>query len=308
MQYIAYIPMRNTILVTGGAGFIGSTLCRELCKDPNNYVLCLDNYSNFEFIRYNILDDLHILDVFKINQIYHLACPASPPAYQKDPLYTIQVNTTGAFNVLNLAERHQARILYTSTSEIYGDPQEHPQKETYWGNVHTMGPRSCYDEGKRVGETIFYEYNKNRGVEVRIARIFNTYGPYMSPEDGRVITNFTKQALSNADITIYGDGSQTRSICYVTDTVNGLMKLMNGDHMGPFNIGNPVEMSIKELAEYIIELTESQSKLSYHPLPVDDPTKRRPDISKAKELLDWEPVVSAEVGLLRTIRWIKDKI
>eukprot|EP01091_Cochliopodium_minus_P010740 TRINITY_DN2918_c2_g1_i1.p1 TRINITY_DN2918_c2_g1~~TRINITY_DN2918_c2_g1_i1.p1 ORF type:complete len:321 (-),score=87.40 TRINITY_DN2918_c2_g1_i1:60-1022(-) len=312
------------ILVTGGAGFIGSNLCRLLVQDKSTFVLSLDNLytgsknnlvglegENFSFLEEDILNPKlgEILDKYRFDQIYHLACPASPPAYQKDPLNTLKINTVGTFNILDIACKHKSRVLFSSTSETYGDPLEHPQKETYRGNVNTMGPRACYDEGKRISETIFYEYNQTRGLEIRIARIFNTYGPYMSPEDGRVITNFTKQAVTNSDVTIYGTGKQTRSICFISDLLDGLCKLMNNnEHIGPINIGNPIELTILEIAELIIQLTNSKSKITYHDLPQDDPTKRRPDIERAKSVLNWEPKVSPKEGLLKTIEWIKEKV
>lgn len=311
------------ILVTGGAGFIGSNLCRELIKDPNNNVICLDNmytghhsniedlyeFSNFLFVEGSILD-LHKLHIKKsIAQIYHLACPASPPAYQEDPLYTIKVNTNGTMNVLELAKSMNARVLYTSTSEVYGDPTEHPQHESHLGNVNTLGPRACYDVGKRMGETICYEYCK-KGVSVVIARIFNTYGPFMSPDDGRVVTNFIKQCIQGKDITIYGNGRQTRSLCYVSDMVNGLIKLMNSKigSYGPFNIGNDHEMSILEIAKMIIKLTGSTSQLTFHPLPQDDPTRRCPDIQKINQAIGWYPIVNPEQGLKKTIEYVAEKM
>lgn len=313
---------RNTILVTGGAGFIGANLCLELVKDPNNYVVCLDNlytgsnenvdeikekYDNYEFINGDILDLENLLSLsrYNFNQIYHLACPASPPAYQKDRLYTIKIGTYGSFNIIELALLCNARILFSSTSEIYGDPLEHPQKETYWGNVNTLGPRSNYDESKRISETIFHDSMIQRELNMCIVRIFNTYGPRMSINDGRVVTNFINQVLLNEDITIYGDGSQTRSICYIDDLIRGLISAMQSTLWGPFNLGNPEEYTVKQIAEKIITLTSSNSQLTYLPLPKDDPHKRKPDISEAIEKLNWCPTIDANTGLQKTIEWFK---
>jgi UDP-glucuronate decarboxylase len=302
-----------SILVTGGTGFIGSHLCEALLAQGHR-VLCLDNNftgslnniahlrSNplFEFIRHDVTEPIRL----EIDQIYHLACPASPKDYQFNSIKTIKTNVLGTLNMLGLAKRTRARILLTSTSEVYGDPLVSPQLEEYWGNVNPIGIRSCYDEGKRVAETLMMEYHRNCGVDTRIARIFNTYGPRLNHKDGRVISNFIVQALQNQPITIYGDGSQTRSFCYVSDQVDGLMKLMNQDdpeyHL-PINIGNPIEKTIIEIASIILRLTRSSSQLVYQPLPQDDPMQRRPDITKARTLLDWKPLVGLEEGLMKTI-------
>ena len=303
------------ILVTGGTGFIGSHLCRKLLEQ-NNHVICVDNNftgnidnirdlrdnPNFEFIRHDVTQKI----LLEADQIYHLACPASPKDYQYNSIKTIKTNILGTLNMLGLAKRVKAPILLTSTSEIYGDPKISPQTEEYWGNVNPIGIRSCYDEGKRLAETLMMEYHRNCGVDIRIARIFNTYGPNLNKNDGRVISNFIVQSLRNDDITVYGDGSQTRSFCYVEDTVNGLIKLMNSGYNMPVNIGNPNEMTIKEIAEEILKLTESDSKIVYMDLPKDDPTRRRPDISKANEILDWKPNVKLEEGLIRTIEYFRN--
>ena len=303
------------ILITGGTGFIGNHLCRRLLKE-GNYVICLDNNftgnmenikdlinnPNFEFIRHDITQPILI----EIDQIYHLACPASPKSYQYNAIKTIKTNILGTLNALGIAKRTKARILLTSTSEVYGDPKISPQTEEYWGNVNPIGIRSCYDEGKRVAETLMMEYNRSHNTEIRIARIFNTYGPNMDKNDGRVVSNFLNQSLNNEDITIYGDGSQTRSFCYVDDTVDGLIKLMNQNKTnGPINIGNPYEMTILELANEIIKLNHTKSKLIYKSLPSDDPMKRQPDISKAKEYLNWEPKIELIDGLKKTIDYFK---
>ena len=304
------------ILVTGGTGFIGNHLCRELLKN-GHYVICLDNnftgsinniqdlmsHSHFEFIRHDITESI----LLEVDQIYHLACPASPKAYQYNAIKTIKTNILGTMNALGIAKRTKARILFSSTSEVYGDPQISPQVEEYWGNVNPIGIRSCYDEGKRVAETLMMEYNRNHNVEIRIARIFNTYGPNMDKNDGRVVSNFINQCLENKDITIYGDGSQTRSFCYVSDTVQGLIQLMNQNETnGPINIGNPYEMTIKELADECLSLIATQSKIIYEPLPSDDPMKRKPDISKAKKYLNWEPKIELKNGLIETINYFKN--
>ena len=303
------------ILVTGGTGFIGSHLCRKLIEQ-GNHVICVDNNftgnidnikelrnnPNFEFIRHDVTQKL----LLEVDQIYHLACPASPKDYQYNSIKTIKTNILGTLNMLGLAKRVKAPILLTSTSEIYGDPKISPQTEEYWGNVNPIGIRSCYDEGKRLAETLMMEYHRNCGVDIRIARIFNTYGPNLNKNDGRVISNFIVQSLRNDDITVYGDGSQTRSFCYVDDTVNGLIKLMNSGYNMPVNIGNPNEMTIKEIAEEIVKLTDSDSKIVYMDLPKDDPTRRRPDISKAEKILDWTPNVKLEEGLIRTIEYFRD--
>lgn len=306
--------MQKKILVTGGTGFIGNHLCRRLLSE-GHYVICLDNNftgsmkniadlrenPNFEFIRHDITESLYL----EVDQIYHLACPASPKAYQYNAIKTIKTNILGTLYALGIAKRTEARILLTSTSEVYGDPKESPQREEYWGNVNPIGIRSCYDEGKRVAETLMMEYHRNHNVDIRIARIFNTYGPNMDPQDGRVVSNFINQCLKNEDITIYGDGSQTRSFCYVNDMVDGLIKLMETEDItGPINLGNPDERTIKQLAEKIKELIpESSSKIIYKELPSDDPMKRNPDITKAREILDWNPLVNTDDGLKSTINY-----
>ena len=304
------------ILVTGGSGFIGSHLCKKLL-DQGNYVICLDNNftgsienikdlknnPNFEFIRHDITLPIYL----EVDMIYHLACPASPKAYQYNSIKTIKTNILGTLNALGIAKRVKARILLTSTSEVYGDPKISPQVEEYWGNVNPIGPRSCYDEGKRLAETLMMEYHNNCGVDIRIARIFNTYGPNMDKDDGRVVSNFINQCLDNEDITIYGDGSQTRSFCYVDDTVDGLIKLMNQSNIGPINIGNTKEITVSELSEIVKKETSSSSNIIYKDLPLNDPMKRKPDISKAKKYLEWEPKVSLEDGLANTICYFKSK-
>lgn len=306
------------IIVTGGAGFIGNHLCRKLLADGNT-VVCIDNlftgsqkniedmisHPNFTFINHNIIDhDIQSKLPTEIDQIYHLACPASPPAYQLDPVYTIETNVLGTMNALEIARNLNARILLTSTSEIYGDPKISPQVEEYWGNVNPIGIRSCYDEGKRIAETLMIEHNRKYGLAVRIARIFNTYGPNMDKNDGRVVSNFINQCLENQNITIYGDGSQTRSFCYVEDTVNGLIRLMNNEQtIGPINIGNPHEITVKELANIVKKMTNSVSEIIYMNLPSDDPMKRKPDITKAKHFLNWEPEIQLEDGLQKTIQY-----
>jgi len=304
------------ILVTGGTGFIGNHLCRKLLNE-GHFVICLDNNftgsmdniqdmrsnPNFEFIRHDIT--LPIL--LEIDQIYHLACPASPKAYQYNAIKTIKTNILGTLNALGIAKRTKAKILITSTSEVYGDPKISPQTEEYWGNVNPIGIRSCYDEGKRVAETLMMEYYRNHDTDIRIARIFNTYGPRMDKNDGRVVSNFINQCLENKNITIYGDGSQTRSFCYIDDTVDGLIKLMNQtETIGPINIGNPYEMSIKELSEKCLTMIDTTSKIEYKELPQDDPMKRQPDISKAKKYLNWIPQVNLDDGLQKTIKYFKE--
>lgn len=301
------------ILVTGGTGFIGSNLCQKLIE-KGHYVICLDNnftgsmdniralmnHPNFEFIRHDITESIYL----EVDQVYHLACPASPKAYQYNPIKTIKTNILGTLHALGIAKRTGARILLTSTSEIYGDPKITPQVEEYWGNVNPIGIRSCYDEGKRVAETLMMEYHRTHNVEIRIARIFNTYGPNMHPDDGRVVSNFINQCLNKEEITIYGDGSQTRSFCYVDDMVNGLIKLMNNNlTTGPINLGNPHEITISDLAHRINNYLGKPSEISYKDLPQDDPKRRQPDISKAKEFLNWEPQVSLDEGLEKTIRY-----
>lgn len=308
--------MQKRILVTGGAGFVGSNLCSELVKDDNNYVIALDNYytsnesniadllelSNFEFIEHDVIE---AIDLDGIDEIYHLASPASPKQYQKDPVFTFRTNIWGSYNMLNLALKNKARILLASTSEVYGDPLVHPQVESYWGNVNTIGIRSNYDEGKRGAETLFMDFYRQYGVDIKIIRIFNTYGPKMEKDDGRVVSNFINQALNNEDITIYGDGGQTRSFQYVSDLVNGMMKMMVSENFtGPVNLGNPIERSIKDFAQEVLKLIpDSSSKIVFKDLPKDDPKVRKPDNSLAKEKLDWEPVVSLEDGLKKTIEY-----
>lgn len=301
------------ILVTGGTGFIGSNLCQRLIEQ-GHYVICLDNnftgsmnnirdlmsHPNFEFIRHDITVPIYL----EVEQVYHLACPASPKAYQYNPIKTIKTNILGTLHALGIAKRTGARILLTSTSEIYGDPKITPQVEEYWGNVNPIGIRSCYDEGKRVAETLMMEYYRTHHVEIRIARIFNTYGPNMHPDDGRVVSNFINQCLNKEEITIYGDGSQTRSFCYVDDMVNGLIKLMNNNlTTGPINLGNPHEITIGHLAHKINNYLGKPSEISYKDLPQDDPKRRQPDITKAKEFLNWEPLIGLDKGLEKTIRY-----
>lgn len=308
------------ILVTGGAGFIGSQLCERLIAEGNR-VICLDNFltgrkeniahlmenEHFDLVEHDIMHPYHIDPV---DEIYHLACPASPVHYQSNPIRTMKTSVLGSYNVLGMAKKHGAKILLASTSEIYGNPLVHPQPEEYWGNVNTIGPRSCYDEGKRCAETLFMDYHRQEKVRIKIVRIFNTYGPGMLPDDGRVISNFILQALQNRDITIYGDGSQTRSFQYIDDLTKGLMKMMDtkDSFTGPVNIGNPREFTIKELAEKIVALSGSTSKLVYKPLPVDDPKQRQPDITLAREMLDWEPTIRLEEGLTRMISFFKKKL
>lgn len=303
------------ILVTGGAGFVGSHLCRELLA-AGDEVICLDNLftgsrtnieelldnHRFEFIRHDITQPL----VLEVDQIYHLACPASPIHYQRNPVQTIRTAVHGTLNMLDMAREVRARILIASTSEVYGDPEEHPQTESYWGNVNPIGPRACYDEGKRCAEALTVSYARQYNVQTRIVRIFNTYGPNMHPDDGRVVSNFVMQALRGQDITIYGDGSQTRSFCYVKDLIEALQRFMAFDRdPGPVNLGNPRELTIGDLARMVIELTGSKSKLKLEPLPIDDPVRRKPDISRARELLDWSPRVPVEEGLRATIEYFR---
>ncbi len=301
------------ILVTGGAGFIGSHLSDRLLRDGHE-LLCLDNFftgsrnniahllanPNFELIRHDIIEPI----LLEVDRIYNLACPASPVHYQYNPVKTIKTCVMGTINMLGLAKRVKARILQASTSEVYGDPQVHPQTEEYWGNVNPVGIRSCYDEGKRVAETLMMDYHRQNNVDIRIARIFNTYGPNMAENDGRVVSNFTIQALRGEDITVYGDGSQTRSFCYVADLVEGLIRMMEQDQLiGPVNLGNPSETSILEFAERIVSLTDSASKIVFRPLPADDPQQRQPDITLAKEVLGWKPEVELDIGLRETIAY-----
>lgn len=310
---------KHRVLVTGGAGFLGSHLCEKLLEQDND-VICLDNLftgrkdnirhlvgnNYFEFIRHDIIQPVYV----ECDQIYNLACPASPIQYQRDPIYTTKTSIYGAFNTLGLAKRTGARILQASTSEIYGDPECNPQPETYHGNVNTIGPRSCYDEGKRVAETLFFDYHRQHGVDIKVMRIFNTYGPRMDIGDGRVVSNFIVQALRGEDITIYGDGSQTRSFCYVDDLIDGMIKMMNSEKgfTGPVNIGNPGEFSIKQLAEKVIELVGSKSSIVYKDLPIDDPKQRKPDIRMAEDKLGWRPTISLDQGLINTIKYFNEKV
>ncbi len=309
---------RLRILVTGGAGFLGSHLCERLVKQGHD-VICLDNFftgskknvehlmdfKNFELMRHDVTFPVFV----EVDQIYNLACPASPVHYQYNAVKTIKTSVMGAINVLGLAKRVRARVLQASTSEVYGDPVEHPQTENYWGNVNPIGIRSCYDEGKRVAETLFFDYHRMNKVDIRIIRIFNTYGPRMHPNDGRVVSNFIVQALLGHDLTIYGNGSQTRSFCYVDDLIEGMMRLMNVDGLtGPVNIGNPSEFTIRELAEKVVQKVASGSKLVFRDLPSDDPRQRKPDIRLAKEKLQWEPTIALEQGLDKTIEYFRSII
>ena len=307
------------ILVTGGAGFIGSHLCKKLIEQGND-VICIDNYFTgtkeniaelfnnpyFEAIRHDICFPLYV----EVDEIYNLACPASPIHYQHDPVQTTKTTVHGAINMLGLAKRVNARILQASTSEVYGDPAQHPQKEDYWGNVNPIGPRSCYDEGKRCAETLFFDYQRQHDLDIKVIRIFNTYGPNMHPNDGRVVSNFIVQALTNQDITVYGNGEQTRSFCYVDDLINGMIKMMSSAKgiYGPTNLGNPIEYKIIELAEMIIKLTNSKSKIINKNLPTDDPVRRKPDISRAKKDINWEPNIDVTDGLKKTIDYFKKQI
>jgi len=307
------------ILVTGGAGFLGSHLCTRLVEAGED-VLCIDNYStgrraniahllaspNFEVMRHDVTFPLYV----EVDEIYNLACPASPVQYQADPVQTTKVSVHGAINMLGLARRTGAKIFQASTSEIYGEPEEHPQTEGYWGNVNPIGPRACYDEGKRCAETLFFDYYRQHQLRIRVARIFNTYGPGMHPQDGRVVSNFIMQALNGEPITLYGSGQQTRSFCYVDDLIAGILRLMAApdDVTGPINLGNPAEISMRDLARKVIALTGSRSTIIERPLPENDPTQRKPDIARARSLLDWEPGVSLDEGLLRTIAYFKRQI
>jgi len=307
------------ILVTGGAGFLGSHLCDRLVEQ-GHHVLCVDNYftgskkniehlldnPNFEVIRQDVCFPLYV----EVDEIYNLACPASPKYYQLDPIQTAKTSFLGAYNLLGLAKRTGAKILQASTSEIYGDPTQHPQQETYWGNVNPIGIRSCYDEGKRAAETLFFDYHRQHGVRVKVMRIFNTFGPRMALDDGRVVSNFIVQALKGEDITVYGTGQQTRSFCYVDDLIIGMISLMESDDSvtGPINMGNPGEFTMLELAEKVIEFTKTDSKIVYKDLPGDDPQQRRPDISKAKQLLNWEPTFDLDEGLKRAIRYFESVV
>jgi UDP-glucuronate decarboxylase len=309
--------LERRILITGGAGFLGSHLCERLLKEGAQ-VLCLDNFftgtrrniehlldhKQFELLRHDITHPLFV----EVDEIYNLACPASPIHYQKDPVQTTKTSVIGAINVLGLAKRLRAKVFQASTSEVYGDPSVHPQTEDYWGNVNPIGPRSCYDEGKRCAETIFFDYWRQHRISIKVARIFNTYGPRTHPNDGRVVSSFIVQALMGRDITVFGSGEQTRSFCYVDDLIEGFVRLMNSsdDVTGPINLGNPGEFTIRELAETIISLTGSKSKIVYRPLPPDDPRQRRPDISQAQASLDWQPAISLSEGLKRTIPYFEE--
>ncbi len=308
--------IKKKILVTGGAGFLGSHLCERLLKEGNE-VVCLDNYFTgqkqnvvhlldnpfFELIRHDVTMPFFI----EVDEIYNLACPASPIHYQYNPIKTVKTSVMGAINMLGLAKRIKAKVLQASTSEVYGDPEVHPQVEEYWGHVNPIGFRSCYDEGKRVAETLFVNYHLQNNVRIKIIRIFNTYGPRMHPNDGRVVSNFIMQALRGEDITLYGDGSQTRSFCYVDDLIDGMIRMMNSpdDFTGPVNIGNPDEFTIRQLAEAVIRMTGSSSKIVFHPLPPDDPTQRQPNISLARAKLGWEPAIKLEEGLVKTIDYFR---
>lgn len=305
-------------LISGGAGFIGSNLTAKLLENPENEVVVIDNLitgfkknieefldnPNYKFIKHDIIKPIELEG--KFDYVLNLACPASPIGYRKNPIETLEVSSIGTKNMLEIARRDNARFFHTSTSEVYGDPLQHPQSECYWGNVNSCGERSCYDEAKRYAEALIYYYRKDFGVNTGFIRIFNTYGPKMDAHDGRVVTNFIRQALSGEDITIYGDGKQTRSFCYIDDQVDGEMKMIHSDLAGPINIGNPNEFTMLELAEKVIKITDSKSKIAYEPLPKDDPTQRRPDISLAKEKLDWEPKIQLEEGLKRTIAWFRE--
>ena len=308
--------IRKRVLVTGGAGFLGSHLCERLLNDGND-VLCVDNFftgtkdnvrhlmdsRSFELMRHDVIHPLYV----EVDEIYNLACPASPIHYQHDPVQTTKTSVLGAMNMLGLAKRTKAKIFQASTSEVYGDPQVHPQRESYWGHVNPIGSRSCYDEGKRCAETLFFDYHRQHNMPIKVARIFNTYGPNMHPNDGRVVSNFIVQALQNKPITVYGDGSQSRSFCYVDDLIEAFIKTMDtpDDFIGPVNIGNPNEFTIKELAELVIELTRSKSEMIYEPLPSDDPIQRCPDITQARERLSWEPQIQLEDGLKKTIMYFE---
>ena len=308
--------MKKRILITGGAGFIGSHLSERLLNDGHE-AICVDNFftgtkdnikhllknPDFEIVRHDICFPLYV----EVDEVYNLACPASPIHYQFDPVQTTKVNVLGSINMLGLAKRLKVRIFQASTSEVYGNPTVHPQPETYWGHVNTIGPRACYDEGKRCAETLFFDYYRQHKMDIKVARIFNTYGPRMHPNDGRVVSNFIMQALHNKDITVYGDGSQTRSFCYVEDMVDGIIRMMNTPKgfTGPVNLGNPGEVSILELAKLIIDLTGSSSRIVFKPLPQDDPERRRPDITLAQEKLGWKPTVSLEHGIRKTIEYFE---
>jgi len=309
---------RKRVLVTGGAGFLGSHLCERLLADDND-VLCVDNFftgtrdniahmldnPHFELLRHDVTEPLTV----EVDEIYNLACPASPVHYQFNPIKTIKTSVMGAINMLGLAKRCRAKIMQASTSEVYGDPAVHPQPESYWGNVNPIGVRSCYDEGKRCAETLFFDYHRQNGVDIKVARIFNTYGPRMHPNDGRVVSNFAVQALAGEPLTVYGDGTQTRSFCYVSDLVEGFVKLMTQekDFTGPVNLGNPAEYTMLQLAELIKELAGSNSPIVHKPLPADDPKQRRPDIALARQALGWQPTVPVREGLLRTIEYFRQR-
>ena len=310
--------MQMRILVTGGAGFLGSHLCERLLREGHE-VICLDNFftgrrknihayladPNFELVRHDVVEPL----LLEVDRIYHLACPASPVHYQYNPVKTIKTNVLGTHNMLGLAKRTRARFLLASTSEVYGDPKVHPQTEDYWGNVNPIGIRSCYDEGKRVAETFTMDYHRQNSVDIRIIRIFNTYGPRMLPDDGRVVSNFIVQALKGEDITVYGDGSQTRSFCYVDDLIDGMVRMMGSENFtGPVNLGNPEEFTILALAKKIIAMTRSRSKIVFMPLPSDDPTQRQPDIGLAKQKLGWQPKVSVDEGFKTTINYFRKEL
>ncbi|ESR25534.1 UDP-glucuronic acid decarboxylase family protein [Lutibaculum baratangense] len=313
------IKDRTRVLVTGGSGFIGSHLCERLLEDGHE-VLCVDNFftgrrinieglldnRRFELCRHDVTIPLCI----EVDEIYNLACPASPVHYQRDPVQTAKTSVLGAINMLELANRLKAKVFQASTSEVYGDPTVHPQPEGYWGNVNPIGVRACYDEGKRCAETLFFDFWRQHQLRIKVARIFNTYGPRMKPNDGRVVSNFIVQALRGEDITIYGEGQQTRSFCYIDDLVDGLVRLMNSpdDVRGPFNMGNPDEFTVRELAEMVIDLTGSRSRIVHHPLPADDPKQRRPDITQSKKKLGWRPVVPLRTGLERTIRYFDEQL
>ncbi|MBS1189742.1 MAG: family oxidoreductase [Rhodocyclaceae bacterium] len=319
MTIRAATPRPRRVMVTGGAGFLGSHLCDRLVA-AGHEVLCVDNFytgtraniahllshPNFEVLRHDITFPLYV----EVDEIYNLACPASPVHYQNDPVQTVKTSVHGAINMLGLAKRVKAKILQASTSEVYGDPVEHPQREDYWGHVNPNGPRACYDEGKRCAETLFFDYQRQHGVRVKVARIFNTYGPRMRPDDGRVVSNFITQALAHRPVTLYGDGSQTRSFCYADDLVEALIRLMQtpDDFCGPINLGNPREFTMGELAETVIRLTGSRSAVEHHPLPANDPARRRPDIGLAASVLGWEPRVELEDGLRRTIAYFGGSI
>ena len=315
--------LMKRVLITGGAGFLGSNLCKKILDEhPDTEVMCVDNFytgrkkniealcenERFRLIEHDIIKPLDFSD--EIQEIYNLACPASPPRYQKDPVYTTKVNVIGILNLLELAQKYDAKILQASTSEIYGEPEVHPQVETYRGNVSCTGIRSCYDEGKRCAESLMFDYHRMHGTKVKVVRIFNTYGPNMDPEDGRVVSNFIVQAIKGRDITVYGDGSQTRSLCYVDDLLEGFIRMMDSedDFVGPVNLGNPEEFTVNEIAGLVRTLTETEAKVVHMGLPKDDPTQRRPDITLAKEHLGWEPEICAREGLLRTIDYFKREL